>query len=419
MAGTRDRRRFGQITKLPSGRYRARYADPDGRTTAAGEPVRHNAPHTFESRDDAEVWLGDERRLIESGAWSSPTERRESRRATAPTLADYAPRWLAARKVRGRPLADRTRDHYAALLERYILPTFGDVELRAITPEAVTYWYDTAMPGIPTTQAHAYSLLKSILTTAADPSGNSGRPLIPFNPCSIRGGGSSPGKRKVDLPSAADVATLAEAVPERHRLMVLLADGTALRFGELAELRRKDVKLPAKGAPSGTLGVLKVRRGVVRSTSAGVVAKRPKSDAGVRDVPIPPHLLGAVREHLLQHAAPGPEGLLFPGRNGEHLSPSAFYGRAAIVAKDGTVRRKGWGWYEARRVIDRTDLHFHDLRHGALTEAARHGATLAELMALAGHSTPAAAHRYQQASDGRLAELARRRSEATGWSAEA
>ena len=65
----------------------------------------------------------------------------------------------------------------------------------------------------------------------------------------------------------------------------------------------------------------------------------------------------------------------------------------------------------------REDLRSHDLRHGALTEAARHGDTLAELMALGGHSTNQAAMRYQQAASGRLAELARKRAEARGWSA--
>ena len=80
--------------------------------------------------------------------------------------------------------------------------------------------------------------------------------------------------------------------------------------------------------------------------------------------------------------------------------------------------RRGWGWYEARRVAGRKDLRFHDLRHGALTEAARHGATLAELMALGGHSTSQAALRYQQSASERLTELARKRAEARGWSAD-
>ena len=123
---------------------------------------------------------------------------------------------------------------------------------------------------------------------------------------------------------------------------------------------------------------------------------------------------GAVRDHKARSAAPGAQGLLFPGRNSEHLSPSAFYGKVSKKRK-GKPDTTGWGWYEARRVAGREDLRFHDLRHGALTEAARHGATLAELMALGGHSTNQAAMRYQQAASGRLAELARKRAEARGW----
>lgn len=406
---TQSRRRFGQIAKLNSGRYRARYADPDGRRTPSGEPLRHNAPTTFDTRDDAEAWLTDERRLIASGAWTSPTERRAGRVAKLPTVGEYAPRWLAARKVRGRPLADRTRDHYQDLLDRYILPTFGDVALRKVTPEAVAHWYDLTAVDKPTTKAHAYSLLRAIFATAADPTANNGRPLVPFNPCGIRGGGSVERSRKIRPATAEEVATIVEAMPERHRLLVLLADGTGLRYGELAELRRGDVDTKS--------GVLRVRRGVVRSKSAGVLAKAPKSAAGVRDVPIPPHLLPAVRDHLLRHAEPGAKGLLFPATNGGHLSPSAFYGKPSVIDQDGRVKRKGYGWYEARRVAEREDLTFHDLRHGALTEAAKHGATLAELMALAGHSTASAAQRYQHAASDRLAELARKRSEATGWTA--
>lgn len=245
------------------------------------------------------------------------------------------------------------------------------------------------------------------MRTAADPTKNNGRPLIPFNPCGISGGGSSGKKRRVRPATAEEVAAIVAALPERHRLMVLLADACALRFGEIAELRRHDVD--TKNA------VIHVRRGVVRSKSAGVVAKAPKSDAGIRDVPIPPDILDAVIDHKKAHAAPGVDGLMFPGRNGGHLSPSAFYGRVAKKRR-GKPPTQGWGWYEARRLAGREDLRFHDLRHGALTEAARHGATLAELMALGGHSTNQAAMRYQQAASERLTELARKRAEARGWS---
>lgn len=408
MARARTKRSFGQIVKLPSGRYRARYSDPYGHLSEDGKQIRHPAPYTFQARGDAEAWLVDERRMITNGDWTPPAERLAQRKEKAPTFGEYAPRWLAARKVKGRPLADRTRDHYQDLLDRVILPTFADLELKAITPEMVAHWYDTAAVDRPTYQAHAYSLLRAIMRTAADPTKNSGRALIPFNPCGISGGGSSGSKRQVRPATAQEVAAIVAALPERHRLMVLLADGCALRFGEIAELRRSDIDLPS--------GIIRIRRSVVRSRSAGVVAKAPKSEAGIRDVPIPPDIIDAVREHIDLHAAHGPQGLLFPGRGSEHLAPSAFYGKISKKRK-GKPDTMGWGWYEARRLADREDLRFHDLRHGALTEAARHGATLAELMALGGHSTSQAAMRYQQASSDRLAELARKRSEARGWAA--
>ncbi len=316
------------------------------------------------------------------------------------------PQWLGQRKVKGQPLADRTRDHYQDLLDRFILPRFADVELKHISPESVAQWYDSV--DRPTYQAHAYSLLRAIMRTAADPTKNNGSPLIPYNPCGISGGGSSGGKRKIKPATVEEIVTIVQNMPDKHRLMVILADSCALRFGELAELRRMDVN--TKNA------VIHVRRSVVRSKSAGVVAKAPKSEAGIRDVPIPPDILEAVVEHRREHSAPGPQGLMFPGAGGGHLSPSAFYGKISKTRR-GKPDTTGWGWYEARRLAGREDLRFHDLRHGALTEAARHGATLAELMALGGHSTSQAAMRYQQAASGRLAELAQKRAEARGWKA--
>ena len=68
-----------------------------------------------------------------------------------------------------------------------------------------------------------------------------------------------------------------------------------------------------------------------------------EDEAGIRDVAIPPHLLSMVRAHLLEHAAAGRDGLLFPGKEGGHLAPSTLYGRAAMLGKDGTEKRKGLG----------------------------------------------------------------------------
>ena len=57
-------------------------------------------------------------------------------------------------------------------------------------------------------------------------------------------------------------------MPKRLRLMVLLAAWCAMRFGELAELRRKDI--------DGS--VIRVRRAIVRA-GGQVIVTTPKSAA--------------------------------------------------------------------------------------------------------------------------------------------
>jgi integrase len=173
--------------------------------------------------------------------------------------------------------------------------------------------------------------------------------------------------------------------------MTLLAAWCGLRFGELVELRRKDIDLKA--------GVIRVRRGAVRAEGQ-VIIGTPKSDAGIRDVAIPPHLLPMLKDHLRKNITGGPNGLLFPGAHGGTLAPSALYGR------NPTKDRPGTGFYGARATAGRPDLRWHDLRHTGAVLAAQTGATLAELMGRLGHSTPAAALRYQHAAQGRDAQIA-------------
>ena len=110
-------------------------------------------------------------------------------------------------------------------------------------------------------------------------------------------------------------------MPERYRLMVLLASWCGLRFGELAELRRSDVDAKA--------GVVHVRRGMVRTTS-GRQVKGPKSDAGRRDVAIPPHLLPAVKDHLKRHAQVGARRPAVPGRS--RRAPRALHAVPGVLS---------------------------------------------------------------------------------------
>jgi integrase len=362
----KQREPFGRIRKLPSGRYQAGYIGPD--------LALHNGLSTFETLMDARAWLAAERRHIEAGTWIAPRARN---RATKPaTLKPFANAWLKDRQLKPRTVA-----FYRSLLDQKILPELGDVPLKDITSLTVRTWYAGLGAEHPTRRAHAYALLRTILGSAAV------EDLIPANPCHIRGAGNSKRVRQIKPASLAELEKIIAALPDRYGLMVLLASWCALRFGELTELRRSDVDLKS--------GKIMVRRGVVFLKGEAIVGT-PKSSAGTRDVPIPPHLLPAVKQHLSDHAEWGRDGLLFPApKTGGHLGNGNFYPT----------------WDRARKAAGRPDLRFHDLRHTGAVLAAQSGATLAELMNRLGHSSPRMAIAYQHVAEDRDTEIARRLSE--------
>jgi integrase len=205
--------------------------------------------------------------------------------------------------------------------------------------------------------------------------------LIDANPCRFVGAGPTDRVHKIRPASIEELGVLTAAMPDRLQLMVTLASWCALRYGETIELRRGDVDLSAE--------VIRIRRAAT-NTAAGYVITSPKSDAGVRDVDIPPHTIPLIEAHLAKHVDRGRDSLLFPADNGGHLQPSTLYRH----------------WYKARAQAGRNDLRWHDLRHSGAVLAAATGASLAELMARLGHSSPAAAMRYQHAVSGRGREIA-------------
>ncbi|MGV0796054.1 tyrosine-type recombinase/integrase [Mycolicibacterium elephantis] len=370
---TRKPGTFGSVETERSGRYRARYYGPDGR--------RYKAPTLFLTKKDARAWLALQHADIVRKIWEPPTAAPSPRRKL--TLAAYAEQWLAHRDLK-----DRTREHYRKLLDAQILPPLGALPLTSITADDVRRWHSAMGNETPTLRAHAYGLLRTIMGTAA----SDGR--IPANPCVIRGAGNAKRVHKIRPASLDEIEAIAAAMPKRHRVMVLLAAWCALRFGELTELRRRDVVIgqDEPDSPDGEperWGILRVERAVVR-TDDGFQVTTPKSEAGIRDVAIPPHLLPVLEDHLEQFVADQPDSLLFPAAHGGHLAPATLYRR----------------FYTARAKANRSDLRWHDLRHSGAVLAAATGATLAELMARLGHSTPAAAMRYQHAAQGRDRQIA-------------
>jgi len=367
------RRSFGTLRKLPSGRFQATYVGPD--------LERHAAPVTFEAKIDAEGWLASERRLIERDDWMPPARRAEveaaALQAASETVGSYAYRWLADGVAQGR-LRPLTVVDYRRSLDLHILPTLGDVRLTEVTRGTVRSWHDTTMANTaPRARSKAYALLRTVMNNAVQDE------LIAASPVQIRGAGVARRKHEIEPASLSELDAIVAAMPERLGLTVLLATWCALRYGEVAELRRKDVMLLIRPAA------------VARSVSflpGGTQIGPPKTKAGARRVAVPPHIVPALEHHLKTFVKSDANALLFPGEAGGHLHESVLFKH----------------WDRARRSVGRPDLRFHDLRHTGATLAAQAGATTAELQARLGHATPDAAMIYQHAARGRDQELAAR-----------
>ncbi|KAB1142477.1 tyrosine-type recombinase/integrase [Micromonospora sp. AMSO12t] len=360
MAASKGRRRFGNVRRLPSGRYQARYLGPDG--------LERKAPHTFETERQAAKWLTVVESEIIKGEWTAPE-------AGEVKLDAYGRKWIAERK-----LQPRTRENYEDLFRLHIRPHLGALALGAIKPQTIRTWRRTLLDGGTTEPqaVKAYSLLRAILNTAVKED-----ELIRQNPCRI------PGYDRYHTPerpvaTVAQVLALAERMPPRFAALVIVAAFSGLRWGELAALRRSDVDLAA--------GTVRVPRKLAALRN-GMEFGPPKSEAGNRTVTLPAAARTALADHLTEYVGEGSEALVFTGDKGAVLRSGNF--------------RRAVGWAAALRAAGMPEgFHFHDLRHTGNNLAAATGASTRDLMHRMGHASMRAALVYQHANSERDREIA-------------
>ncbi|HUZ54420.1 MAG TPA: site-specific integrase, partial [Streptosporangiaceae bacterium] len=249
------RRRFGAVRELSSGQWQARYKGPDG--------LMRPADRTFPSKTDAEVWLTLKEAEIRNEDWIDPDAGRVP-------FAQYAATWIEERP----DLRPKTVQLYRYLLRRHLIPGFESKSVADIKEASVRRWrkklLDAQVSSV--TTAKAYRLLKAIMNTAVDDG------LIRRNPCRIKGAGQEKSPERPVL-TIAQVYALADLIDQRYRALVLLGTFGSLRWGELAALRRKDIDLKAF--------TIRVERQLTETIGGGSVFGLPKSDAGLRTVPLP------------------------------------------------------------------------------------------------------------------------------------
>jgi len=289
----------------------------------------------------------------------------------------YADEWLTHRLVKGEPLTPMTRQGYEKLLRRNIDPFFDKTRLRQITPETVRKWHTKVTASKGSAQAaKSYRLFRALLNTAVTDE------LIARNPCSIKGGGIERSRERPMIDTTV-VLQLADAIDPRLRSFVLLAGFAGLRSGELLGLQRRDI--------DALHGTVSVERQAHEIQGQGRILTRPKSEAGHRKVALPSLVTKALQKHLNTYVAHKPGAPVFTRSSGLPL-------RRADLSN---------AWRDACEAVGVAGVRPHDLRHHAATMFARKpDLTLRELMATIGHSSPAAALRYQHATEERGRDLA-------------
>jgi integrase len=196
-------------------------------------------------------------------------------------------------------------------LRNHLRPCFGNRAIDKIGPAEVRRWQTrlAATTGHATVQ-QCRSLLLRIFQYAVDEGAIPGNPVrkVPAP------------KRRADPEQVLGQARRRALTPEEAGQLlarfplswwdhVLTLLGTGLRFGELAGLRRRRVHLD-RTPP--VLQVVDIRYQAGRFGSG--FKPRPKSDAGIRELPLAPEVVAAIRRQLPAGTEPG--DLVFTGPGG-------------------------------------------------------------------------------------------------------
>jgi integrase len=357
--------------QLPSGLYRFRYYDTAGdRQSLTNRTLK-------QLRTDAGNISSD----ISRGRYQDPA-------LSQITLDVWFNKWI---REHSGDLS--TRSFYAQKYRLYIKPYLGKKRLCDLTVYEVTTWLGQlkrkgTISG--STQFHAYRTLSACLGyKGADGAGR----LPQGTPCRK---GMAPKHDTGEwylLDEATEFQRLLECVggehedgqrpmsefwKQQHRQLIITLAFTALRFGEIAALRRYNVN------PLGR--TLQVEHGATYVSAepdydivGGVVEDAPKG-GGARTIPwLPDQAMDALNWQLDNATREDPESYVWTGPRGGQLKHNNWHRRVWLP----TVQRAGL-----------EGVRPHDLRHSAASWMHARGVSIKALQELLGHSSRQVTERY-------------------------
>lgn len=319
--------------------YRARYWGPDGKQRSK----------SFAKKTDAEMWLRNELGKLDSGEWLDPKSGQVSVREWSESwlhgLTDPKPKTLAG---------------YESLLRSRVLPTFGNHQLRQVTPAGVRAWIaEMSKEGLsPARTRQARQVLHQMFEQAVIDG------LVARNPTNRVKAPTVRPRRQLFL-TAEKVSALGDACEERQigaGVLVRFLSYSGLRWGEAVALRRSSIT--SKG-----------RRIRVKEAATEISGKldfgTPKTHEA-RTVILPAFVAARLQSHI---EAMSKDALVFTAPHGGPLRTSNF--RRSV-------------WTDACEAASMPDgLLVHDLRDTAASLMISSGASIKAVQRALGHASAA------------------------------
>lgn len=355
-----------------TGSWQYRYTGPDGRDLAVNAPTREQA-----------IAEGEKRKVqIREGDWTDPKRGQI-------TLEQW---WVIWRPNLGGE--ERHRRLQDSFWRNHVRPKFGQHRLRAISYSAVQTWVNELGPtaGLePRSAAKAYHLLHVLLAAALRDD------RIRRNPCEgvrlPKARRKHPEERRP--PTYAQLWLIRNALPRHYHALQVLAQETGMRWGELTGMRACWVDLEERR--------IHVREVLVRDGATVVRKPYPKSDAGMRTVPLTGLAYRVLRDHLEERSPASTHSTPEDGLRPEELVFVAYkrrsHGRPCLLPMTENTFSKTWiraikaagvARVKVKTLPDGRKRHdywptFHSQRHAFASRCHARGVPEAVVQEILGH----------------------------------
>ncbi|MEU1071830.1 MULTISPECIES: site-specific integrase [unclassified Streptomyces] len=355
-----------------TGPWQARYRDPAGRQRSKNFKGKN-------AKAKAEAHLDSMRDKVRTGSFVDLDRGKL-------TVDAWHEKWRVTQRI-----GENTGETAGSVWLNHVQPYFGSWTLVSIGNLDVEEWIAklTKVVGKATIDK-AFQMLDRMMTAAVRDR------RIAHNPCDgVRLPKAEPKHPDDMLPPTYDqLADIRSHMPEHHHPMLIFAEETGLRWGELVGLRLCHVDFKA--------GCIQVRETVIQVHGKPQRKRYPKSTASCRTVPLSARAARILKKHLEQNPAAGtrtspesgmhPEELVFRSpRAGEKLKGKTVEG---VLGRSNFWRL----WNDAteaagvaRRVKNPTTgrverwPHVHDVRHAFASRLHANGVPEADAQRILGH----------------------------------